>query len=122
MGGTGAWGHHPLVMEMDADHEAARAIAEAQATLKAELGEYKVCLAVSDDLLGELDQPLRERVRLPLQVEGLLQARLDRRCILDKRDLHAEAGSGGSADVPLSRRVYSAPRRRCMAYGFWIAA
>jgi hypothetical protein len=37
---------------LDADGEAARAIAEAQAALQTEPGEYKVCVVVSDDLRG----------------------------------------------------------------------
>jgi hypothetical protein len=40
------------LLEMDADREAAQATAAAQSILKGESGEYKVCLVVSDDLLG----------------------------------------------------------------------
>lgn len=40
------------LIEMDADGEAARAATEAKSILKAEPGEYKVCLVVSDDLRG----------------------------------------------------------------------
>jgi hypothetical protein len=40
------------LLEIDADGEAARAVAEAQAIFKTEPGDYKVCLVVSDDLLG----------------------------------------------------------------------
>lgn len=40
------------LLGMDAEREAARAAAEAQSTLQAEPGGYKVCLVVSDDLVG----------------------------------------------------------------------
>jgi hypothetical protein len=40
------------LLEWDADGEAARATAEAQSSLQAEPGVYKVCLVVSDDLRG----------------------------------------------------------------------
>lgn len=48
--------HLPVFLDkliaLNADGEAARATSEAQAALRTEPGEYKVCLVVSDDLRG----------------------------------------------------------------------
>jgi len=40
------------LLDMDADGEAARAAAEAESQLRQEPGRYKVCIVVSDDLMG----------------------------------------------------------------------